>query len=103
MLLSRIAEKPPRQVREDGYPGETHDDDGPGDEERIPRELPGRVARQRVENAGELETHECEQERVDDEHEDLPDGHALKPGLDGRQLRRAPAEVDPRRHHGQNT
>ena len=47
-------------------------------QEAPPHELAGRGAREVVEYARELEAHEQEEQPIQEEGEDLPDGHALK-------------------------
>ena len=55
---------------------------------------PGRVAGEPVEDRPQLEADEHEQQGVQHEDQDLPDGVALEPRLHGRQLGRVPADVD---------
>ena len=50
--------------------------------------------RERVEDRSQLETDEAEQQGVQQEGQDLPDGIALQARLHGRQLGRVPAHVD---------
>ena len=47
----------------------------------------------------QLQPHEAEQQRVEEEAEDRPKAFALKTRIDGRQLRRVPAHVDAGRNH----
>ena len=57
---------------------------------------------QRVEDRAQLQADQPEQQGVEHEGEDLPDGVALQPRLHGRQLGRVPAHVDAYRDHRQH-
>jgi hypothetical protein len=58
--------------------------------------MPGQL----VEDPRELESHQREHERVENERQDLPDGDSSQPRLHRGQLGRAPAEIGTGRHDG---
>ena len=93
---------PLRRVEHGEDPREAQDDHGEADERRVAEEpRRGHVA-ERVDDDRELEADEHEQERVQEVLDDLPHRDALQPHLGSRQLRRVPAEVDPRRDGGEH-
>ena len=92
--MARAVPQPSRQVGEDRQPDDPRQDHRSRHEHPVAHQLAGGAAREIVEDARQLQAHEREQQRVEDEHDDLPDRDPLKPGLHRSQLRCAPAEID---------
>ena len=85
------------------HPRHAHHHHEPADQSSVGGQLRGGAPVDGLEHNGQLEADQHEQERVEKELEDLPDGGQLEAGGGGGQLRRLPAQPHADGHRGEHS